>query len=128
MIHVRQDRTTVKIHILKGPIKITTLKHKYEIYLPESYVKNGELVPLDINTHINNIIKRITNDNISGISIRKETGYYSHSNGNVNKTTNQILYFYTEKLYNYEWIIDYIKNNMYQETVLIAVNNEGRLY
>lgn len=98
------------------------LEHKYEIYVPDKYVDVcGDLIDLDVEQCIKTIVKLLAEDGISGVSVRTETGYYAHSNGNVNKTTNYILYFYKDYAYIcIGKIIDFIKNKMHQESVLVV--------
>lgn len=99
-------------------------KYMHEIYVPDKYVnKDNKLVNLDMETHMQEIAKILSSYGVSGFSIRAiETGYYVHSNGSVNKTNNHVIYFYSEEYFGYHIneVADYIKNNMHQETVLVA--------
>ena len=96
----------------------------HEIYVPDKYVnKNGKLVNLDMETHMQKIAKMLASHGISGFSVRTEEGYYVHSNGDVNKTNNHIVYFYAEEYHGYHDITDYIMKNMHQETVLTKYYN-----
>lgn len=103
------------------------LKHKYSFYIPHSCAAaDGTLVALDMDYHLNEIISHLLEANISGVSIVEETGYYKHSNGSTNKMTTSVLYFFSEEPFEYQWILDYIKTGLKQETVLMI--EDGRAF
>ncbi len=104
------------------------LKHKYEIYMPDKYAdENNNLIALDTEKHLDAIVQTLFTEHITGVSVREEQGYYAHSNGNINKTTNYIICFYTDESFDITAVSNYIKNNMHQETVLTVCDNVAYL-
>ena len=103
---------------------MVVLNYKYEIYIPDSYIYNGKIEYYS-DDKVDEIVKYIiSNYDISGVSIKEESGYYNSSIG-LTKMKNSIVYFYTDKG-NID--LSYIKQFLpEQETVLVVKDNIGML-
>ena len=77
---------------------------------------------------LDGLINRILSSGVTGISLSEETGFYKHSSGSVNRMTNSVLYFFSEESYDYAWIVDFVKKEMMQETVLMIIGDEAVLF
>ena len=110
---------------------VMNFKFKYEIYLPDRYLADNKsevkiFSSLELCNKITDLVNKLLTDyKVTGVSIRKEDGYYKDERGSVNVMKNQVLYFYSGNKINLNDLVFDLCKSWKQESIMYTVNGEA---
>ena len=110
---------------------VLNFKFKYEIYLPDRYLSDNKagvktFSSLELCNKITDLVsKLLTSYKITGLSVRKEDGYYKDENDSINVMKNQVLYFYSGNKINLNDLIFDLCKDWNQESIMYTINDEA---